>query len=134
MRTFDEALAASADKPAFSNGTEGLDWMDNWCDRCVHDRSSRLSVAPDPRNGGLVGCALVAVALVQRTPAEWIEQESGPDRYHCVEFRNEDDEPGDPEPEPGPPPVDPGQLDLVDLVMDDVLAELTPNVEMAGAR
>jgi hypothetical protein len=117
MRTYEEAFAAARDEPAFSNGTEGYAWQGQWCDRCVHDASVR--------NGDGSGCPLVMVALMGRTPSEWLEQPwqqvvgrpagvlapSLGDTYHCVEFRNEDD--------PGPgyepvEPVSPDQLELFD--------------------
>jgi hypothetical protein len=105
LPTYDEAFEHAADEPAFSNGTEGYEWMGNWCDRCVHDKPARQD---DPGNG----CPLILVAMMSRTPAEWIEQERFglADRYHCVLFRDEDD-PGGREPVPVPDP--PGQLLLL---------------------
>jgi hypothetical protein len=131
MRSYEEAMAASKDEPAFSNGTEGYAWMANWCDECVNnDEETEL------------WCPLLTVALLQRTPVEWVEQpwgqvkgapegETAPrlgDTYHCTEFRQRP-EPGDeddPEPEPEPPPVCDGQLDLIDAYLETALAELTP--------
>ena len=98
MRTYEEAYAAAQPKPAFSNGTEGYAWMDAWCDRCVHDKGTRDGTDD-------AGCPLVRVALMERTPSEWLEQPwqqvtgrpegvTAPvlgDTYHCVEFRPEDD-------------------------------------------
>lgn len=119
MRTFEEAYAASIEQPAFSNADEGYGWTSSWCDRCIHDRSARLDhVAPDPRNNGLIGCPLLAVAMLgDRTPVEWIRS-AGADRYHCVEFRDESDGPG--EPEPGPPPVVDGQADIFAEFADQI--------------
>lgn len=102
MRSFDEAYAGARERSAFSNGTEGECWMDNWCARCVND-------SPEMVDRG-EGCPLILVALSGRTPTEWIEQNplSLSDRYHCIEFRGED-EGGDP---PPPPPI-PGQGELI---------------------
>lgn len=104
MRTYDEAYAAALDKPAFSNGTEWDVWSSEWCSRCVNDTDDN--------------CPLILVAMMGRTPSEWFEQPRGErglicleDRYHCVEFRDEDD-PGGREPEPLPDP--PGQEVLFD--------------------
>lgn len=109
MRTYDEALAASRDTPAFSNGTEGYGWMDAWCDRCVHDKGMR-----DGTDGQ--GCPLVMVTLMRRTPAEFLDgprDEQGcygiADQYHCVEFRDEND------PGPGYEPVEPVSPDQIEL-------------------
>lgn len=100
---FDDAYQRSRDRPAFSNGTEGEVWTANWCDRCIHDKPAR-------ETGGEDGCALLTIAIVGRTPAEWLEHrgEDGAyslsDQYHCIMFRPEDDPgPGEPEPIPDPP-------------------------------
>jgi hypothetical protein len=137
MKTYDEALNAAADKPAFSNGTEGHAWTGRWCDRCIHDRSARVdSVKPDPRNNGLLGCALLAVAIMGKTPAEWAENEPKfqlGNTYTCSEF--EEDRPGGGEPKrpPTPRPECDGQLDIVDAYLDTAISELTPKpVEVAS--
>lgn len=109
MRTYDEAFAAARDIRPFANGTEGYGWMDAWCGTCLHDQPSRKG------NGD--GCPLVLVALMQRTPMEWLD---GPRdehglysieyQYHCIEFRDEDD-PGPGYESPPDPPL-PGQEEL----------------------
>ena len=101
MREYNEAFEAALDKAAFSNGTEGMSWTDAWCDRCLHDKPAR--------DGSGEGCPLVLVALMGRTPSEWIEHDrfSLGDRYHCIEFRDEDSGPGpEPQPVPDPPGMD----------------------------
>lgn len=130
MRDFDEAFAAARDRRPFSNGTEGYGWMDAWCGRCLHDKGTRDGTDD-------AGCPLVRVALMGRTPSEWLDgprDEHGrysiEDQYHCVEFRDEDD--------PGPgyepvEPVSPDQLELFDAapyerprMYADVVAEVVP--------
>lgn len=83
MRAYDEAMAAAADRPAFSNGFEGERWMAQWCERCAND----LSIDTDG------GCPLLFVALNGKTPAEFIPgvtDEQGrvslAQRYRCSEF------------------------------------------------
>lgn len=104
MRTFDEADAAALDRSAFSNGTEWDAWSGTWCGRCEHDKDTP-------------GCPLVLVAMLGKTPAEWLEQppgEHGPynsNLYHCVEFRDENT-PGEGR-EPLPIPDPPGQETLL---------------------
>lgn len=39
-------------------------------------------------------------------PTEWMPQDDGPDRYHCIEFRGPDDGDGEPRPKPEPPGMD----------------------------
>lgn len=103
---YDDAYQRSRDEPAFSNGTEGFGWQANWCDRCLRDAPFRNGMSP-------TGCPLILVAMVDRTPAEWLDgprDEHGrysiTDQYHCIEFRH----PGDGSPEPRPKP-DPPQMD-----------------------
>lgn len=109
MDDYDTCFGRAKDEPAFSNGTEGYGWMDAWCNRCWHDKPARQG---DDGNG----CPLILVAMMRRTPAEWIPGDpmkpsgfSIPDQFTCVMFRHEDDG-GDPEPKPIPDP--PGQLTL----------------------
>ena len=125
MRTYDEAKAAAKDEPAFSNGTEGYAWMDNWCDRCVHDKGTRDGTDE-------AGCPLVMVALMGKTPIEWIDQtENGHrlgDTYHCTEFRDEDEGGGDDDapPPPGPPaPEIDGQADIFAVFAEQIAEQAT---------
>lgn len=101
--TLDELLAQARPVMPFSNSDHGMSWMSRWCDQCVHDRPARQGREAE-------GCALVLVALMGRTPAQWLTPDGVGD-YHCVEFRGEDDGPG---PEPTPIPDPPGQLVLFD--------------------
>jgi hypothetical protein len=48
------------------------------------------------------GCPLLQMALLGKTPTEWLRQELGPDKFHCIEFRGPDDGHGD-DPFGGPP-------------------------------
>lgn len=103
---YDEAR----DRRPFANGTEGYGWFAANCDRCIHDKPARQGDEGD-------GCPLVLIALVGRTPAQWLDgprDENGlyaiATQYTCVEFRHEDDGPG---PEPRPIPAPPGQGELI---------------------
>jgi hypothetical protein len=109
VRDYGEAYEHARPAPPFSNGTEGYGWMAAHCATCIHDRPARQGREED-------GCPLVTVALVGRTPAEWIPGDpitptgySIREQYHCVEYRHEDD----PDPTPRPIPTPPGQLELV---------------------
>lgn len=103
MDDYDTCFERAKDEPAFSNGTEGYGWMEANCETCIHDKAAR--------QGDVGGCPLILVALMGRTPQEWLEgdRDTIARRYTCVMYRHEDDG-GDPEPRPIPDP--PGQLTL----------------------
>jgi hypothetical protein len=138
VRTEEQIQAGARDGRPFSNGTEGYAWMGNWCDECVHNDEETEKY-----------CPILTVALLSKTPAEWVEQpwgqiEGRPEgelaptlggQYVCTEFeRRRDDGDDDPEPGPEPPPEVDGQLDIVDAYLPAALAELTTVPETAGAR
>jgi hypothetical protein len=92
-------MGTPIEKQPFSNGTEGYAWIENWCDRCLHDKPAREDRYED-------ACQILAISLLGQTPAEWIRQPGFVlgDTYHCIDFRDEDDGPPPPtEPEPTPP-------------------------------
>lgn len=156
MRSYDEAWAAARDRRAFSNGTEGYAWTGEWCDTCVRDRGTRLDAGhPDYDE---TGCPLLMVALLGRTPVEWVEQpweqvKGEPEgvvapvlggTYECSEYlrdpdTDDDDDQGgggdpDPDPDPGPPPVIEGQTDLFEQFFDQWVDQVDGRAEhLAGA-
>ncbi|RKN40762.1 hypothetical protein [Streptomyces hoynatensis] len=105
---YDALFAESRDRRPFANGTEGYGWLDANCSTCIHEGPSRQGHEEQ-------GCPLVLLALVGRTPAQWLD---GPrdaegrygiaDQYRCIEYRHENDA----GPEPRPVPEPPGQLTL----------------------
>lgn len=110
MRTYQEIEATARDVSPFSNGTEWEIWAANWCWRpCMNPVEANWQryedgkgPAPEDFPGG---CPLILVAMMGKTPSEWIEQ---PDNgyqndYHCIEFRDEEGDGGEPEPVPDPP-------------------------------
>ncbi|MFI6496856.1 hypothetical protein [Nonomuraea typhae] len=101
LPTYEEAYARAREGSPFSNGFEGECWMDSNCYRCVNDAATR-------RGDWDNGCPLILVALLGKTPAEWLtkNRSSLGDQYTCLYFRDEDD-PGPDEPTPIPDP--PGQ-------------------------
>lgn len=111
MRTLDEVMKTSPEEPAFSNGDQFYDWQSRWCDRCRHPvevawRAYEAGKRKTQLKGYEGGCPLLMAATVGHTPNEWLEQEDGIDRYHCVEFRGPDDGAGEPKPKPDPPHMD----------------------------
>jgi len=114
MRTQAEITATARDKPPFSNGTEGHGWMENWCYRCHNPaelawrryEEGKRKTAPTEFPGG---CPLICVALLGKTPTEWMEQPEYRygDQYHCIEFRGPDGGGnGEPRPRRDPPGMD----------------------------
>lgn len=112
MRPYSEVEADARDKPAFSNGTSAHDWMSRWCDRCRHPvevawQEYSTGKRATQLEGYEGGCPLLMVAwCIDKTPIEWLEQDDGPDRYHCIEFRGPDDGDGEPQPQPDPQGMD----------------------------
>lgn len=103
---YDEIFERSRDVPAFSNGTEGEEWMANWCHRCLRDAPFRNGISP-------TGCPIILVTMLSRTPAEFLDgprdehgRYSMADQYHCVEFRAPGGGGGEPRPRPEPPSMD----------------------------
>lgn len=73
MKTYAaDYLPTAIDRSPFSNGFEWDHWSAHWCERCVHNDT----------------CPLIEVALMNLTPAEWLEIDrlSLPNRYACTEF------------------------------------------------
>jgi hypothetical protein len=69
LPSFVQAYDTSRPTPAFSNGFEGDCWQSAWCESCQHQDD----------------CALLDVAHLGRTPAEWIELDRYAlnNRYFC---------------------------------------------------
>lgn len=113
-------------EPAFSNSTEGDGWMSSNCGTCIHDKDQRTEDIPGP------GCPLILVALMGRTPIQWMEGPLSPEghisianQYRCIQYRHEDDGPAEPQPIPDPP----GQLTIAsraDCEGVRMLAQPTP--------
>ncbi len=105
MSLDDEVWNRSRDRMPFSNSTEGEAWQANWCDRCLRDAPFRNGLTNS-------GCPLLLVAMMGRTPAEWLDQTAADelprlgDQYHCIEFRPPGGGSGEPKPKPEPPSMD----------------------------
>lgn len=78
---FAAALRASRPGSPLSNGTEWDMFAARYCDHCIHD------TRPDE-----VGCPLIAVALLHRTPALW-RPEPGhiAPRFRCDSYATKED-------------------------------------------
>jgi hypothetical protein len=116
MRTDAQITADAKDEQAFSNMTSFEIWAGNVCaagNGCKHD-SLWGGAAQDPE----VDCPLITVAILGRTPQEWLAQTEPADaesqHYHCTEYEEEPatvDDHISPEPVPQGEPL-PGQLSL----------------------
>jgi hypothetical protein len=72
-------MARARDGAAFSNGFEGQSWMNLWCEDGCRNH-------PD--------CPLLDVALLGRTPAQWVLRDPGGlNRYTCEQYSEALDEP-----------------------------------------
>jgi hypothetical protein len=82
MRHYAEIEATARDVPAFSNGTQGYGWMANWCDRCIHDDLDAPSTDPS----GIIGCPIIAVTMVGKTPSEFLadDERRNPNCPYCL--------------------------------------------------
>ena len=83
MRTYDELFVDAADRAAFANGSEGEAWTAAWCERCTRDDLADVDG----------GCPLLLVALMGRTPVEFVPgptdaagRVSLTQQYRCTEF------------------------------------------------
>lgn len=115
MRTYNEIEATARDVSPFSNGTEWEIWAANWCwAPCrnpveAHWQDYEEGKVKEQLPGFEGGCPLILCAMMGKTPTEWLEQpDDSPDRFHCIEFREDDEDGG----EPQPIPDDPNQCEL----------------------
>jgi hypothetical protein len=102
---YDDAWSRAREGSPFSNSSMWEWWAERWCYRCANDGIGINKELPQ--------CPLIAIALNNRTPAEWLtetEEQAVLGDFRCIEFRNRDD-PGSYEPKPVPDP--PGQLLLL---------------------
>lgn len=123
---YDVLFEQAREGAPFSNSSQGMRWMGSWCDRCVHDRPARQG-----REGE--GCPLILVALMHRTPAQWItltEEDAVHGSYQCTEFRDDDGGPG---PEPQPVADPPGQSALFGRTGFEGVRMLSSRPVSAGA-
>lgn len=99
MDDAETAYANARDERAFSNGTDWEIWQYNNCETCHHDAAYQAGETNQ-------GCPLIVVALLGKTPREWIpgEDKYCGDRFTCVMYRHEDDDDPDATPEPLPDP------------------------------
>jgi hypothetical protein len=95
MRTYGEIFDDARDE---APNVDIVEWIVGVCDTCVNDPGSDNISTANP------GCPIILTMYNQRTPVELLEQpEDAPDPYHCIEYRSEDDGPGEPRPIPDPP-------------------------------
>ena len=116
---YDRLYEEAQDGRPFSNGSQGYGWMAANCDRCIHDKPAR-------QGDDGQGCPLVLIALMGKTPAQWLcetDEDWVHANFRCVEFRDENGGPG---PDPQPMPDPPGQLTLVPREVYEGHRMLTP--------
>jgi len=112
----DKCAAANSYHP--SNGTEGISFMEDFCDQCIHQNPD-----PDPKYTKAKNCEICMLTMCYTPndpeyPREWIYNAEG--RPTCTNFVkwdwDNDGDPDDPDnPKAPPPPPDPRQLNLFPL-------------------
>lgn len=100
-----------------SNGTEGMGFMESFCDQCLHQNPD-----PDPKYSKPKNCEIHMLTMLYypnqpEYPKEWTYKDGKPT---CTKFQkwdwNNDGDPDDPDnPKAPPPPPDPNQIDLFPL-------------------
>lgn len=95
-RSWEEIEKDAHEGSPFSNGTIGYGWMASNCDVCMVDAPFRNGIS----NGG---CPILGVALLGKTPVEWMEKPDCIQDYSCIEFRAPGGGGGEPRPKPEPP-------------------------------
>lgn len=63
-----------------ANGTEGGIFDDGWCSHCARDAAFREDMDHND------GCQILAAALCNQQPKEWIWRNGAP---HCIAFRDD---------------------------------------------
>lgn len=78
MRSYVQIDSSATPTAPFSNSTDGYAWIDQWCNRCIHDDKG-----PDD------GCEILLVGLCGKTPAEWLpgDRLTLGNAYRCTEFK-----------------------------------------------
>lgn len=79
MRSLDEILETSLERPAFSNGDLWDIWSYHWCNLCIKDSDE--------------DCPLILAGFMNVTPREWVKV--GLQDYECTEFEPREEEPTD---------------------------------------
>ena len=95
-RSFEEIDKDARDGSPFSNGDIGYGWMAGNCDVWRVDAPFRNGIARS-------GCPILLVALMGKTPVEWMEKPDRIQDYSCIEFRGPGGGGGEPRPKPEPP-------------------------------
>lgn len=67
-----------------ANGTEGMDFEEQWCAHCSRDAAFRNTW--DAPNGPEDGCDILANAMAGEQPAEWTWRNGKP---HCSNFSDD---------------------------------------------
>lgn len=114
-----------------SSGTEGMDWMEDFCFQCIHDNpylDNNEKHWMGKRRCDLMTASMLFCPTEPEYPKEWIYKDGKP---ICTKFQKwdwgNDGDPDDPDnPKAPPPPPDPNQLSLFPLYPDERAFIITP--------
>lgn len=119
-----------------SNGTEGMDWMEDFCSQCIHDNPYLDD--PEKKYMGKRSCELITNAMCfyptdPEYPKEWVYQAGKP---VCTKFFKwdwgNDGDPDDPNnPKRPPDPPNPAQLHLFPLYPSEITYQPQPQKQLA---
>lgn len=108
-----ETTCAAKNSYRPSNGTEGMSFVEDFCEQCIHE---------NPDLNSKKKCEILTLTMFyyptdKEYPREWIYKDGKPT---CTKFQkwdwNNDGDPDDPDnPKAPPPPPDPKQLNLFPL-------------------
>lgn len=106
-----------------SNGTEGISFMEDFCDQCLHQNPDPDPKYSKPKNCDICMRTMMYYPTDPEYPREWIYDSFGNPKCTAYVFWNWniDGDPDDPDnPNKPPDPPDPNQLHLFPLYPDEL--------------
>lgn len=106
-----------------SNGTEGMDFICQWCDHCIHEKFNHTQNDND-KKCDILNRSMLHDKIEDGYPTEWVYDENGiPKCTAHVKWDWGKDDDGNWNDPPTPEPIDPNQLCMpfeIDHINDNV--------------